>query len=148
VDILNKCLATISSLRSSANYMDYEKIIKIYDIWQGELEKAVNAVINKETINIAGPDGEISEISFVTDAFIKAIVKFFPRLKDSILQEAGIESLPSKKKNNAPKNDLLFVNKDEDLDLEDEDFDFEEDIDLSDDDLLLTDDDIKLAEMI
>lgn len=48
-DVLQSCLSHISRLRSSANYMGYDKLRNLYDLWRSEIETfmASEAINNK-----------------------------------------------------------------------------------------------------
>lgn len=48
-DVLQRCLSHISRLRSSANYMGYDKLRNLYDLWRSEIETfmASEAINNK-----------------------------------------------------------------------------------------------------
>ncbi len=74
-EVLNRCADSIKSLQSSANYMDYPKIIQLYKVWSDEIDKA------KKELS-AG-----NEVSFdFMNAYIDRIVKIFPQAEEIVLE--------------------------------------------------------------
>ena len=74
-EVLNRCADSIKNLQSSANYMDYPKIIQLYKAWSDEIDKA------KKELS-AG-----NEVSFdFMNAYIDRIVKIFPQAEEIVLE--------------------------------------------------------------
>ncbi len=82
-EVLERCADSIESLKSSANYMDYQKLVSIYKDWLDEIDGA------KEELS------ESNEISFeFMKAYVDKIVKIFPQAGESELEmekEAAVE---------------------------------------------------------
>ena len=82
-EVLKRCADSIETLKSSANYMDYQKLVSIYKDWLAEIDGA------KEKLS------ENNEISFeFMKAYVDKIVKIFPQTGESVLEmgkDAAVE---------------------------------------------------------
>lgn len=88
-EVLQRCADRIETLKSSANYMDYQKLVFIYKSWLTEIEEA------KEGLS------EDKEVSFdFMKAYIDKIVKVFPQVGE-LEKELEVET-PGEKQAEAP----------------------------------------------
>ncbi len=87
-EILDQCLPVLSSLHSSANYMDYEKITLLYEKWQSEIESAKEAIKRKDVISFKGADDSIMDLAEGMESYVKALADHFPRIKPLV---AGVD---------------------------------------------------------
>jgi two-component system chemotaxis sensor kinase CheA len=71
-EILDKSFETIRALKSSANYMGYEELIRLYDRWCADIETA-KAKLSE--------GGQVS-FTFMT-SYVDEILKHFPKIKFS-----------------------------------------------------------------
>ena len=69
-EILNQCFDSISIIKSSANYMGYDKLIRLYDTWQNEIR-----IAQKELAA-----GKEASLDFMTE-YMEKIFKRFPQVK-------------------------------------------------------------------
>ncbi len=67
-DVLYRCSDSIKSLKSSANYMGYEKLAKHYSDWQSEISKAIEQLSS----------GKMPNLAFMQD-YIDEIIRSFPQ---------------------------------------------------------------------
>ena len=70
VDLFDECIDSISRLKSSANYMGYEKLVLVYEQWISRIEKVTEGLSS----------GEELSTDFMTD-YIKKILKGFPQIE-------------------------------------------------------------------
>lgn len=70
IDLFNKCVDSISRLKSSANYMGYENLISIYDQWLSEIMKVQEGLMSGEDIST----------DFMSD-YLNKILKRFPQIE-------------------------------------------------------------------
>jgi len=72
-DLLSQCSETLESLKSSANYMDYRRLVRIYDKWAAEVE------VFREDLFLA----DNVEFHQFTDKaipdYISTVISFFPQ---------------------------------------------------------------------
>jgi chemotaxis protein histidine kinase CheA len=76
-EILEKCLDYINKLISSANYMDYKTLARLYEMWIEEIKKAQKSLSRKEKILFSTPEGTVSDIKAGMEAYIADIAKRF-----------------------------------------------------------------------
>ncbi len=81
-DVLYRCSDSIKSLKSSANYMGYEKLTQHYSNWQHAIENAVDQLSS----------GKMPDLAFMQD-YIDEIIRSFPQAMDGYSQEE-VESVP------------------------------------------------------
>ncbi len=79
-EILDKCSKTIRALKSSANYMGYERLIVLYDQWCDDINSSKEKVL----------EGSQTSFSFMS-SYVDSILKQFPKIK---LSEAGSDDEP------------------------------------------------------
>lgn len=77
-DVLYRCSDSIKSLKSSANYMGYEKLAKHYTDWQKEISGAV------EQLAI----GKMPNLGFMQD-YIDEIIRSFPQAMPEYQEDAA-----------------------------------------------------------
>ncbi len=70
IDLFNKCVDSISRLKSSANYMGYENLISIYEQWLSEIMKVQEGLMSGEDIST----------DFMSD-YLNKILKRFPQIE-------------------------------------------------------------------
>ena len=75
-DVLYRCSDSIKSLKSSANYMGYEKLTQHYSNWQHAIENAVE--------QLSG--GKMPNLSFMQD-YLDEIIRSFPQAMDGYSQD-------------------------------------------------------------
>ncbi|OQX25090.1 MAG: hypothetical protein BWK80_17365 [Desulfobacteraceae bacterium IS3] len=78
-EILEKCLEHINRLISSANYMDYKPLTRLYEMWSQEIKKSLESLSRKEEIVFSTPQGHVSDIKAGMEAYIADIAKRFPQ---------------------------------------------------------------------
>jgi two-component system chemotaxis sensor kinase CheA len=88
-DVLYRCSDSIKSLKSSANYMGYEKLAKHYTDWQKEISGAV------EQLSV----GKMPNLGFMQD-YIDEIIRSFPQAMDGYSQEETERIAKNKQQNN------------------------------------------------
>ncbi len=96
-EILDKCLPVLSSLHSSANYMDYEKITRLYEKWQSAIESAKEAIKRKNFVSFKGADGSAMDIAEGMESYVRALADHFPGIKHLITGLEPEEKAPEKK---------------------------------------------------
>lgn len=52
-ETLRQCAAAVTSLRSSAAYMDYGDLVIFYDAWSSQLDAVLNRAVNGESVSFA-----------------------------------------------------------------------------------------------
>ncbi len=75
-DILMRCREKVENLKASANYMDYKKIVSIYDKWASTLDELQACLF---------PDDDDDYKAYIrngTESYITKITAFFPQCKD------------------------------------------------------------------
>ncbi|MCI5144220.1 MAG: chemotaxis protein CheA, partial [Candidatus Electrothrix sp. AR3] len=75
-DVLYRCSDSIKSLKSSANYMGYEKLAQHYSNWQQEITTAVDQLSS----------GKIPDLAFMQN-YIDEIIRSFPQAMDGYTQD-------------------------------------------------------------
>ncbi|WPD20780.1 MAG: chemotaxis protein CheW [Candidatus Electrothrix scaldis] len=75
-DVLYRCSDSIKSLKSSANYMGYEKLTQHYSNWQHAIENAVEQLSS----------GKMPDLSFMQD-YLDEIIRSFPQAMDGYSQD-------------------------------------------------------------
>jgi two-component system chemotaxis sensor kinase CheA len=75
-DVLYRCGDSIKSLKSSANYMGYEKLAKHYSDWQAEISKAIEQLSS----------GRMPDLAFMQE-YIDEIIRSFPQAMEGYEQE-------------------------------------------------------------
>ncbi|MGR0480711.1 MAG: chemotaxis protein CheW [Candidatus Electronema sp. V4] len=87
-DVLYRCSDSIKSLKSSANYMGYEKLAKHYTDWQREISGAIEQLSS----------GKMPNLSFMQE-YIDEIIRSFPQAMDGYSQdEAAAQTAKAKRK--------------------------------------------------
>jgi two-component system chemotaxis sensor kinase CheA len=76
-DVLYRCSDSIKSLKSSANYMGYEKLAKHYTDWQREISAAIEQLSS----------GKMPNLSFMQE-YIDEIIRSFPQAMEGYQEEA------------------------------------------------------------
>ncbi|WP_417911978.1 chemotaxis protein CheW [Candidatus Electronema sp. TJ] len=76
-DVLYRCSDSIKSLKSSANYMGYEKLAKHYTDWQREINTAIEQLSS----------GKMPNLSFMQE-YIDEIIRSFPQAMDGYQEDA------------------------------------------------------------
>ncbi|WP_420208459.1 chemotaxis protein CheW [Candidatus Electronema sp. JC] len=107
-DVLYRCSDSIKSLKSSANYMGYEKLAKHYTDWQREISAAIEQLSS----------GKMPNLSFMQE-YIDEIIRSFPQAMEGYSQD---EAEQTAKKTARPPGDaaLEALFSDEGHDEEDE----------------------------
>ena len=120
-EILEKCLGHINKLISSANYMDYKKLTRLYEIWIAEIEKSIGSLSRKEKILFSTPQGTVSDIKAGMEAYIVFIAKRFPRydLETGLKSRTPSSSPESAGGKPAAQEELLAIDV-SDIDLEED----------------------------
>ncbi len=72
-DLLSQHSETLESLKSSANYMDYRRLVRIYDKWAAEVEKF------REDLFLADDDTFHQFIDTGVPDYIATVIGFFPQ---------------------------------------------------------------------
>jgi two-component system chemotaxis sensor kinase CheA len=75
-DVLYRCSDSIKSLKSSANYMGYEKLTQHYSNWQHAIENAVEQLSS----------GKMPDLNFMQD-YLDEIIRSFPQAMDGYSQD-------------------------------------------------------------
>lgn len=75
-DVLYRCGDSIKSLKSSANYMGYEKLAKHYSDWQTEISRAIEQLSS----------GKMPDLAFMQE-YIDEIIRSFPQAMEGYEQE-------------------------------------------------------------
>jgi two-component system chemotaxis sensor kinase CheA len=75
-DVLYRCSDSIKSLKSSANYMGYEKLTQHYSNWQHAIENAVEQLSS----------GKMPDLSFMQD-YLDEIIRSFPQAMEGYSQD-------------------------------------------------------------
>ncbi len=75
-DVLYRCSDSIKSLKSSANYMGYEKLTQHYSNWQHAIENAVEQLSS----------GKMPKLAFMQD-YIDEIIRSFPQAMEGYSQD-------------------------------------------------------------
>jgi two-component system, chemotaxis family, sensor kinase CheA len=75
-DVLDRCNDSIKSLKSSANYMGYEKLARHYSDWQRDIKQAVDQLSS----------GKMPNLAFMQD-YIDEIIRSFPQAMDGYSQD-------------------------------------------------------------
>lgn len=75
-DVLYRCSDSIKSLKSSANYMGYEKLTQHYSNWQHAIENAVEQLSS----------GRMPNLSFMQD-YLDEIIRSFPQAMEGYSQD-------------------------------------------------------------
>jgi two-component system chemotaxis sensor kinase CheA len=75
-DVLYRCSDSIKSLKSSANYMGYEKLTQHYSNWQHAIENAVEQLSS----------GKMPNLNFMQD-YLDEIIRSFPQAMDGYSQD-------------------------------------------------------------
>ncbi len=75
-DVLYRCSDSIKSLKSSANYMGYEKLTQHYSNWQHAIENAVEQLSS----------GKMPNLNFMQD-YLDEIIRSFPKAMDGYSQD-------------------------------------------------------------
>jgi chemotaxis protein histidine kinase CheA len=76
-ELLNTCLGLVNSLHSSANYMDYKNLTRLYEQWAADIEAVQEKLGSGET-----PVSEVfrgTDIKSGMKTYISEIVKRFPQ---------------------------------------------------------------------
>ncbi|MCW5211701.1 chemotaxis protein CheW, partial [Desulfobulbus sp. TB] len=81
-DVLYRCSDSIKSLKSSANYMGYEKLTQHYSNWQHAIENAVEQLSN----------GKMPNLSFMQD-YLDEIICSFPQAMEGYSHDDAEEGL-------------------------------------------------------
>ncbi|WP_417911053.1 chemotaxis protein CheW [Candidatus Electronema sp. PJ] len=95
-DVLYRCSDSIKSLKSSANYMGYEKLTKHYTDWQKEISTAVEQL----------SAGKMPNLGFMQN-YIDEIIRSFPQAMEGYSQEDAAQ-VAKKQKSNAAVLDDIF----------------------------------------
>ncbi|MCW5205755.1 chemotaxis protein CheW [Desulfobulbus sp. F5] len=96
-DVLYRCSDSIKSLKSSANYMGYEKLAKHYTDWQREISNAVDQL----------SAGKMPNLGFMQD-YIDEIIRSFPQAMDGYSQEDAGQAATKKPKSDSAALDYIF----------------------------------------
>ncbi|CAK8717848.1 histidine kinase [Candidatus Electrothrix laxa] len=75
-DVLYRCSDSIKSLKSSANYMGYEKLTQHYSNWQHAIENAVEQLSS----------GKMPDLNFMQD-YLDEIIRSFPQAMEGYSQD-------------------------------------------------------------
>ncbi|MGB5685490.1 MAG: chemotaxis protein CheW [Candidatus Electrothrix sp.] len=75
-DVLYRCSDSIKSLKSSANYMGYEKLTQHYSNWQHAIENAVEQLSS----------GKMPNLTFMQD-YLDEIIRSFPQAMEGYSQD-------------------------------------------------------------
>ncbi|WLE97707.1 MAG: chemotaxis protein CheW [Candidatus Electrothrix communis] len=75
-DVLYRCSDSIKSLKSSANYMGYEKLTQHYSNWQHAIENAVEQLSS----------GKMPNLAFMQD-YLDEIIRSFPQAMEGYSQD-------------------------------------------------------------
>ncbi|MDU9047934.1 MAG: chemotaxis protein CheW [Candidatus Electrothrix sp. Rat3] len=75
-DVLYRCSDSIKSLKSSANYMGYEKLTQHYSNWQHAIENAVEQLSS----------GKMPNLAFMQD-YLDDIIRSFPQAMEGYSQD-------------------------------------------------------------
>ena len=81
-DVLYRCSDSIKSLKSSANYMGYEKLTQHYSNWQHAIESAVDQLST----------GKMPNLSFMQD-YLDEIIRSFPQAMEGYSHDDAEEGL-------------------------------------------------------
>lgn len=76
-DVLYRCSDSIKSLKSSANYMGYEKLAKHYTDWQREISAAIEQLSS----------GKMPSLGFMQE-YIDEIIRSFPQAMEGYQEDA------------------------------------------------------------
>ena len=98
-DVLYRCSDSIKSLKSSANYMGYEKLTQHYSNWQHAIKNAVEQLSS----------GKMPNLTFMQD-YLDEIIRSFPQAMEGYSQDdAGMlaESLGEEKHDTASIDSAL-----------------------------------------
>jgi two-component system chemotaxis sensor kinase CheA len=98
-DVLYRCSDSIKSLKSSANYMGYEKLAKHYTDWQKEISGAVDQLAT----------GKMPNLGFMQD-YIDEIIRSFPHAMPEYPQEETEHEIRNKDKISSSGIDRFFTN--------------------------------------
>lgn len=79
-DVLYRCKDSIKSLKSSANYMGYEKLTQHYSNWQRAIDQAVE--------QLSG--GKMPDLGFMQD-YLDEVIRSFPQAMEGYSQEDAEE---------------------------------------------------------
>jgi two-component system chemotaxis sensor kinase CheA len=79
-DVLYRCKDSIRSLKSSANYMGYEKLTQHYSNWQRAIDQAVE--------QLSG--GKMPDLGFMQD-YLDEVIRSFPQAMEGYSQEDAEE---------------------------------------------------------
>lgn len=75
-DVLYRCSDSIKSLKSSANYMGYEKLTQHYSNWQHAIENAIEQLSS----------GRMPDLNFMQD-YLDEIIRSFPQAMEGYSQD-------------------------------------------------------------
>ena len=81
-DVLYRCSDSIKSLKSSANYMGYDKLTQHYSNWQHAIENAVEQLSS----------GKMPNLSFMQD-YLDEIIRSFPQAMEGYSHDDAEEGL-------------------------------------------------------
>ena len=87
-DVLYRCNDSIKSLKSSANYMGYDKLAKHYTDWQKEINSAIEQL----------SAGKMPNLSFMQD-YIDEIIRSFPQAMEGYSQDEAAQASEQRKQN-------------------------------------------------
>lgn len=105
-DVLYRCSDSIKSLKSSANYMGYEKLAKHYTDWQREINGAI------EQLSF----GKMPNLSFMQE-YIDEIIRSFPQAMDGYSQDDTSQTTKAKRKPGSESAlEALFANEEHEED--------------------------------
>ena len=80
-ELFDQCAESIKRLKSSANYMGYEKLILLYEQWLSRIEKATGGLSSAEDVST----------DFMND-YIRKIAKRFPQIeKEEVKDEKDLK---------------------------------------------------------
>ncbi len=77
-DVLYRCGDSIKSLKSSANYMGYDKLARHYSDWQAEISRAIEQLSS----------GKMPDLAFMQE-YIDEIIRSFPQAMEGGDKEEG-----------------------------------------------------------
>jgi two-component system chemotaxis sensor kinase CheA len=121
-EILGKCLEHINKLMSSANYMDYKALTRLYETWIEEIKKAEESFSRKEKILFSTPEGTVSDIKAGMEAYISDIAGRFPQYHLDAALKPETEPLKPQPPSDKSEAEEELLNIDvSDIDLEAED---------------------------
>lgn len=105
-DVLYRCSDSIKSLKSSANYMGYEKLAKHYTDWQREISGAIEQLSS----------GKMPNLGFMQE-YIDEIIRSFPQAMEGYSQdEAGTAAKPVRKPGGETALESLFADEEHEED--------------------------------